>query len=61
LLTSEFAKVAHVTNDFSNPIEQGLRLFMVKKEVFEWIRTGQKTNKLGRRGRGKKSSEFLFP
>jgi len=30
---------------------------MVKKEVFEWIRTGQKTNEL-RRGRAKE--EFLL-
>jgi len=32
---------------------------MVKKEVFEWIRTGQKTIEL-RRGKAKQGNEAVF-
>jgi ASC-1-like (ASCH) protein len=34
-------------------------LFMVKKEVFEWIGTGQKTIEL-RRGRARKGDKAVF-
>jgi len=34
-------------------------LFMVKKEVFEWIRTGQKNIEL-RRGKAKKGDVAVF-
>ena len=34
-------------------------LFMVKKEVFEWIRTGQKTIEL-RRGRAREGDKAVF-
>jgi len=34
-------------------------MFMVKKEVFEWIRTGQKTIEL-RRGRAREGDKAVF-
>ena len=36
-----------------------ISLFMVKKEVFEWVRTGQKTIEL-RRGKAKEGDNAVF-
>jgi len=38
---------------------KSMPLFMVKKEVFEWIRTGQKTIEL-RRGKAKHGDNAVF-